>query len=190
MKLKKTFIALIALISLSTFFSAANNSINIVQAEKVPTEFPKNMHGTWYFYWSEGPRKYITKIQFSKKKYISNNSVQVIHKYIPHDEPDFKRADWLFITGYQKQRGITWLNVKQWNEPAGIGIPNTGDDGEDGGWGENGGEFYNIRKIKGHQMLSIANTINGTAIHNTSHWFRTVKLAKKYSMHHYKGFLY
>lgn len=40
MKLKKTFIALIALISLSTFFSAANNSINIVQAEKVPTEFP------------------------------------------------------------------------------------------------------------------------------------------------------
>lgn len=148
------------------------------------------MHGTWYFYWSEGPRKYITKIQFSKKKYISNKSVQVIHKYIPHDEPDFKRADWLFITGYQKQRGITWLNVKQWNEPAGIGIPNTGDDGEDGGWGENGGVFYNIRKSKGHQMLSIANTINGTAIHNTSHWFRTVKLAKKYSMHHYKGFLY
>ena len=131
------------------------------------------------------------KVKITKTTYTLNEfQPNVIHKYIPHDKPDFERANWIFIPGYQKQKGITWLNVKQWNEPAEIGIPDTGDDGEDGGWGENGGEFFNCSKLKGHQVLSIANTIDGTSIHNTSHWYRSAKLAKKLTKHHYKGFLY
>lgn len=192
MKLKKRIFTILALIAVAVGVGSVCNTPNTAQAKGIPTVFPKNMRGTWYQYYNDGAgRKYLSKVKITKTTYILGEyTPKVIHKYIPHDKPDFERADWIFIPGYQKQRDITWLNVKQWNEPAGIGIPDTGDDGEDGGWGENGGEFFNVSKLKGHQVLSIANTINGTSIHNTSHWYRSVKLAKKLNKRHYKGFLY
>lgn len=191
MELKKKIITVLTLISVVVGVGSVCNTTNTVQAKEVPTVFPKNMRGTWYQYYTNGFEKDLSKVKITKTTYTLNEfQPNVIHKYIPHDKPDFERANWIFIPGYQKQKGITWLNVKQWNEPAEIGIPDTGDDGEDGGWGENGGEFFNCSKLKGHQVLSIANTIDGTSIHNTSHWYRSVKLAKKLTKHHYKGFLY
>jgi len=122
MKLKKRIFTILALIAVAVGVGSVCNTPNTAQAKGVPTVFPKNMRGTWYQYYTDGVEKDLSKVKITKTTYILGEyTPKVIHKYIPHDKPDFERADWIFIPGYQKQRGITWLNVKQWNEPAEIG---------------------------------------------------------------------
>lgn len=182
------------IVGLGTIGTATINSATTVQAKKVPTVYPKSMRGTWYNYLTDPTSSYsTTKDVFTKTKHIryydksEGKNVTYLHKYIPHTAWDaigsdtFKALHWEYLTGYTKQNGLKWLNVKSWNEPAGIG-----------GHEQKGGQFYNISKIKGNQVLTNANVMHGSKIHNCSHWYRSKKLAKKWSMHHYKnkGFIY
>ena len=199
MKLKKSLISVIALISLGTVGSLVNNSATTVEAKKVPTVYPKAMRGNWYFFNKEDINyPFVTKETFTKTKvtrtyYYGENPKKMkmgtdskfLHKYIPHTATDALGSDdnkalhWEFLTGYKKEGGHKWLNIKQWNSTNAIG-----------GHEEDGGLFYNVSKLKGHQVLTEANVMHGSKIHNCAHWYRSKKLARKWSLHEYKGFLY
>lgn len=168
MKLKKIWIALIAIISLGVFASNTSD----VSAKSNTAIYPKNMRGTWYHY-----DKYTKKME--KSVYTKNKSffytdgkklVGYLHNK-PKSTPRYskKTAGWEYIMDHTKVRGKNWITLYGWDQSSGAGA------------------HLNVSKLNGHWVLTNA---TGPTFYSSEHWYRSAKLAKKLRNHHYPGFAY
>ncbi|BDR61054.1 hypothetical protein [Lactobacillus xylocopicola] len=176
-KIKKILITLAALVTVGGASSAALSLPRAVQAQttKTATVFPKKMRGTWYSY--DTTTKKVNKLKFTKKTQISFDEqgqklVQTLHskKTAPLD-PQFDQdyVNWIVIAGQPKAHGRKWLSIEGFDHGAGAGV------------------FYNVARLKGHQVLS---TAVGAGIWQTKHAYKTAKLAQKFQQRHYPHFEY
>lgn len=172
MKLKKTFIAFIALLSLGTFFSAANSSINVVQAKTNSAVFPKRMRGTWYLY----SNKKFSKMTFTKNKEIHYHNGGKNIRYLQKKpnilpEPSQKTENCFYISQTRKVNGYTWYGINKVTLQPDLT-----------------GEYYGVAKINGHWVYDTASAFGNIFESDNVHWYRTRKLAKRLKNVRYKNF--
>ncbi|MBA1393841.1 hypothetical protein EQ500_08185 [Lactobacillus sp. XV13L] len=175
MKLKKCLITLAALVTVGAAGTAAAAPARAAQAKADTAVFPKKMHGTWYYY--DTDMKKVNKTIFTKttrtifdekgKKFVAP-----LHPLKDGElDPQFDQTynTWIKIAGQPKAHGRRWINVQGFAAGAGDGI------------------YYNVAKLKGHKVLSMA---YGAGIWHTDHCYKTAKLAKQLKNRHYAHFEY
>ncbi|MDF7673145.1 hypothetical protein PT281_07710 [Lactobacillus sp. ESL0701] len=176
MKFKRTLLIATALITLGTIVAIAPHPI-AATTTKIKS-YPKSMRGTWYYY--DTYTQKLDKEVFTKKTakfYVGKKKVgyNTLHTYVKHDQYLSNNAylqktgHWAYANNSTTINGLTWLNIRGWNQGMGDGA------------------YYNTATLDGTEILTNA---SGAKIWVDHHAYRTPELAKAFENKHYQYFNY